>query len=98
MHSEKKALEKSFDILEEKLEVEIDKNKVLIDSIEKAKKVRSGIIEARDKEIATLLAEIDSLLNKQDETPIDNMRDPDSIAELFARHYPDHTRTGEGGD
>ncbi|SOC79810.1 hypothetical protein SAMN06296241_1347 [Salinimicrobium sediminis] len=93
------ALEASVEILEKNNEDFLQKNFDLIDSLKVQKKERVKAIEKRDQKIEDILTYVDQILKKTpNEKAVDNMRDADSINQLFSRYYPDHSGAGQGSN
>ena len=94
------ALEASVKIHEKHSEDLLQQNFDLIDLIDLQKKARAEVIEKRDQKIDNVLANFEQLLNTipENEKAVDNMRDTDSIYQLFTRYHPDHTGAGKAGN
>ena len=98
--SENKSLQKSKDLINEKLDEQKKQNKIAIDSIDKIsislseeKEKSLNRADEAEKEIVYIIKK-----QKEDEKTILNMRDADSIYELFAKHYPDNTRPSQASN
>ena len=98
--SENKSLQKSKDLINEKLEEQKKQNKIAIDSISKInislseeKEKSLNRADEAEKEIVYIIKK-----QKEDEKTILNMRDADSIYKLFAKHYPDNTRPSQASN
>ena len=90
--TEDKALQKSKSIVDEQLEEKKEANFINIDSLDEVKVKILDSIEILRAEKESLKNNL-SILDKkqtQDEKVIRNMRDADSIQQLFSRYYPDH--------
>ena len=98
--SENKSLQKSKDLINEKLEEQKKQNKIAIDSIDK---INISLSEEKDKSLNRAdeaLENIPQIIKKQqeDEKSTLNMRDADSIYKLFTKHYPDNTRPSQASN
>ena len=92
LKTENKALQKSKSIIDEQLEEKKEANFINIDSLDEVKVKILDSIEILRAEKESLKNNL-SILDKkqtQDEKVIRNMRDADSIQQLFSRYYPDH--------
>lgn len=91
-NKENKALQKSKSIIDDQLEEKKEANFINIDSLDEVKVKILDSIEILRAEKESLKNNL-SILDKkqtQDEKVIRNMRDADSIQQLFSRYYPDH--------
>ena len=91
-NKENDALQKSKSIIDDQLEEKKETNLINIDSLDKVKVKILDSIEILRAEKETIQIELSNLDKKQtqDEKVIRNMRDVDSIQQLFSRYYPDH--------
>lgn len=90
------SLEASLEIFEKDIENLKAENFHIIDSLKFQQDKGRKRILSRDQKIDELLVYVDSLLKTNpNEANIDTLRDLDSIAFLFAKYYPDKSRTGE---
>ena len=92
LKTENKALQKSKSIIDEQLEEKKETNLEEIDSLDEEKAQILDSIEILRAEKESLKNNLSILAKKQtqDEKVIRNMRDADSIQQLFSRYYPDH--------
>lgn len=92
LKTENKALQKSNSIIDDKLEAEKENNFINIDSLDEVKVKILDSIEILRAEKETIQIELSNLDKKQtqDEKVIRNMRDADSVQQLFSRYYPDN--------
>ncbi|MBW2962320.1 hypothetical protein [Mesonia aestuariivivens] len=89
---ENKALKNSNSIIDNQLEEKKETNFINIDSLDEVKEKILDSIEILRAEKLTIQKQMSNLDKKQtqDEKVIRNMRDADSIQQLFSRYYPDH--------
>lgn len=92
LKNENKALQKSKSIIDDQLDEKKETNFINIDSLDEVKTHILDSIESLRAEKETIQIELSKLDKKQtqDEKVIRNMRDADSIQQLFSRYYPDH--------
>lgn len=100
IRGEKKALEKSKSIIEEKLETEKEKNFIEIDSLEKVSESQEPIIEkaVNDNQIIDNQISENRKTQTQDEKAINHINNTDSLQQLFTRFYPDNKASSSGSD
>lgn len=98
LYHENRGLSKSNIILEEQSKSIEAENFRLLDSLESYSNRKDEVIEKKMITIADLEEFLNSIKPEDNETPVDNIDNFDSLQQLFTRNFPYNSRSGTGSN